>query len=152
MIRRPPRSTRTDTLFPYTTLFRSLFAEDRVRLNRIIERLPAPRFGGIIDAALENDGELWPEALGLITELNVRWRRRFGEIALTRDADSIAHIIAISDAQQLWPALLPIADAVDNEQAVHCLHAVLRKQKPALLKRMLAAVDVHGSRMQIGRA
>src|SRR3546814_19484697 len=26
MIRRPPRSTRTDTLFPYPTLFRSLFA------------------------------------------------------------------------------------------------------------------------------
>src|SRR3546814_8225667 len=30
MIRRPPRSTRTDTLFPYTTLFRSLArADDR---------------------------------------------------------------------------------------------------------------------------
>src|SRR3546814_6818221 len=30
MIRRPPRSTRTDTLFPYTTLFRStpIFAEN----------------------------------------------------------------------------------------------------------------------------
>src|SRR3546814_10269190 len=27
MIRRPPRSTRTDTLFPYTTLFRSLLVE-----------------------------------------------------------------------------------------------------------------------------
>src|SRR3546814_6914311 len=27
MIRRPPRSTRTDTLFPYTTLFRSHHAE-----------------------------------------------------------------------------------------------------------------------------
>src|SRR3546814_12393568 len=26
MIRRPPRSTRTDTLFPYTTLFRSVAA------------------------------------------------------------------------------------------------------------------------------
>src|SRR3546814_1165914 len=26
MIRRPPRSTRTDTLFPYTTLFRSGFS------------------------------------------------------------------------------------------------------------------------------
>src|SRR3546814_11276199 len=26
MIRRPPRSTRTDTLFPYTTLFRSILA------------------------------------------------------------------------------------------------------------------------------
>src|SRR3546814_19623363 len=28
MIRRPPRSTRTDTLFPYTTLFRSRIAHD----------------------------------------------------------------------------------------------------------------------------
>src|SRR3546814_3606502 len=28
-IRRPPRSTRTDTLFPYTTLFRSLFDPPR---------------------------------------------------------------------------------------------------------------------------
>src|SRR3546814_6894663 len=27
MIRRPPRTTRTDTLFPYTTLFRSFFGE-----------------------------------------------------------------------------------------------------------------------------
>src|SRR3546814_3594999 len=27
MIRRPPRSTRTDTLFPYTTLFRSALAD-----------------------------------------------------------------------------------------------------------------------------
>src|SRR3546814_9383719 len=29
MIRRPPRSTRTDTLFPYTTLFRSRQQDDR---------------------------------------------------------------------------------------------------------------------------
>src|SRR3546814_17539813 len=28
MIRRPPRSTRTDTLFPYTTLFRSQLSQD----------------------------------------------------------------------------------------------------------------------------
>src|SRR3546814_3546330 len=28
MIRRPPRSTRTDTLFPYTTLFRSAFGAE----------------------------------------------------------------------------------------------------------------------------
>src|SRR3546814_4910070 len=34
MIRRPPRSTRTDTLFPYTTLFRSR--------RRMVARLLAP--------------------------------------------------------------------------------------------------------------
>src|SRR3546814_6916094 len=31
MIRRPPRSTRTDTLFPYTTLFRSIVVEPQER-------------------------------------------------------------------------------------------------------------------------
>src|SRR3546814_5377573 len=30
MIRRPPRSTRTDTLFPYTTLFRSIVDKTKV--------------------------------------------------------------------------------------------------------------------------
>src|SRR3546814_7411016 len=30
MIRRPPRSTRTDTLFPYTTLVRSILISERV--------------------------------------------------------------------------------------------------------------------------
>src|SRR3546814_9768271 len=34
MIRRPPRSTRTDTLFPYTTLFRSYFDYSRARISR----------------------------------------------------------------------------------------------------------------------
>src|SRR3546814_18367980 len=38
MIRRPPRSTRTDTLFPYTTLFRSIlhlgFIERRMLSQR----------------------------------------------------------------------------------------------------------------------
>src|SRR3546814_5789807 len=33
MIRRPPRSTRTDTLFPYTTLFRSCPNVDATRVR-----------------------------------------------------------------------------------------------------------------------
>src|SRR3546814_9049903 len=38
MIRRPPRSTRTDTLFPYTTLFRSGFKEIRVGGMHVADR------------------------------------------------------------------------------------------------------------------
>src|SRR3546814_6758049 len=34
MIRRPPRSTRTDTLFPYTTLFRSVYKVDKMSAQR----------------------------------------------------------------------------------------------------------------------
>src|SRR3546814_7253230 len=35
MIRRPPRSTRTDTLFPYTTLFRSRIAAEVLEIRRL---------------------------------------------------------------------------------------------------------------------
>src|SRR3546814_6557853 len=42
MIRRPPRSTRTDTLFPYTTLFRSP---------------AAPADGGVLEARTERAGQ-----------------------------------------------------------------------------------------------
>src|SRR3546814_11053134 len=41
MIRRPPRSTRTDTLFPYTTLFRSDRPEQVDQRHEIAFRAPA---------------------------------------------------------------------------------------------------------------
>src|SRR3546814_1444634 len=63
MIRRPPRSTRTDTLFPYTTLFRSTgggevaadrprptVAEDNVdnELDARAERLATAQYGAVL--------------------------------------------------------------------------------------------------------
>src|SRR3546814_1295697 len=54
MIRRPPRSTRTDTLFPYTTLFRSEMRE-RGRLIRrdLVEALRS--LSGPLSAALRSE-------------------------------------------------------------------------------------------------
>src|SRR3546814_4446329 len=43
MIRRPPRSTRTDTLFPYTTLFRS--GRDRWIETAPVGSFPADKLG-----------------------------------------------------------------------------------------------------------
>src|SRR3546814_7430386 len=39
MIRRPPRSTRTDTLFPYTTLFRSALSEEDLAASETVRAL-----------------------------------------------------------------------------------------------------------------
>src|SRR3546814_11772672 len=39
MIRRPPRATRTDTLFPYTTLFRSLLSGPPEPDRRLLDEL-----------------------------------------------------------------------------------------------------------------
>src|SRR3546814_15050271 len=45
MIRRPPRSTRTDTLFPYTTLFRS----QEAKVDAILDRLDLRSGGRLLE-------------------------------------------------------------------------------------------------------
>src|SRR3546814_3920043 len=51
MIRRPPRSTRTDTLFPYTTLFRSALAglAGTGRLDGGVQRQQVGLLGDVLD-------------------------------------------------------------------------------------------------------
>src|SRR3546814_19305434 len=62
MIRRPPRSTRTDTLFPYTTLFRSRWLVDphaeRLGCDQYAKALP----GSADEVALHRSFDIrpWP--------------------------------------------------------------------------------------------
>src|SRR3546814_20881914 len=48
MIRRPPRSTRTDTLFPYTTLFRSVTVRENLTWDQVASiEVNAPELPGL---------------------------------------------------------------------------------------------------------
>src|SRR3546814_3386520 len=49
MIRRPPRATRTDTLFPYTTLFRSAGARGEARCAAAASGFRRPDRGAAVD-------------------------------------------------------------------------------------------------------
>src|SRR3546814_1920296 len=57
MIRRPPRSTRTDTLFPYTTLFRSIVAAGLQAFAQGLQVAPV-RLGRPADRSEEHTSEL----------------------------------------------------------------------------------------------
>src|SRR3546814_2805940 len=60
MIRRPPRSTRTDTLFPYPTLFRSMRADVLFYLDRYARLRRADRRGLPDGAELKSTGRRQP--------------------------------------------------------------------------------------------
>src|SRR3546814_7031559 len=61
MNRRPPRSTRIDTLFPYTTLFRSHVIDDAIARD-VAERVGLADIGG---GAADHDAEFdFPIGLG----------------------------------------------------------------------------------------
>src|SRR3546814_16490649 len=81
MIRRPPRSTRTDTLFPYTTLFRSptLLAHLRWLMSDAAQR-------GFIPA---HDGQPSRRSAWHDAAVNARWGDFYHSTAATPDA---AHV------------------------------------------------------------
>src|SRR5881628_4262111 len=66
MIRRPPRSTRQSTLFPYTTLFRSLTRVDDVLHARVDQRLP----GIAVEAAETDRSEEHTSELQSLTDIS----------------------------------------------------------------------------------
>src|SRR3546814_12072357 len=74
MIRRPPRSTRTDTLFPYTTLFRSPFGH--TPSQRIEQRGIAD-----VDALARLDHQHWPLVPFCVRATDHRCQRHLGQRA-----------------------------------------------------------------------
>src|SRR3546814_7630986 len=77
MIRRPPRSTRTDTLFPYTTLFRSRGFEQRGIDDAALAGLVPARDGG-------QDADRTPHAGAHVDHRDAAADRRL--VALAGDA------------------------------------------------------------------
>src|SRR3546814_4786840 len=63
MIRRPPSSTRPDTLFPDTTLFRSVFAFARSRPRALLRFRPLDLLYGIALGILLRLTQGWIDAL-----------------------------------------------------------------------------------------
>src|SRR3546814_4595476 len=71
MIRRPPRSTRTDTLFPYTTLFRSVDCGLVGGAGVVGERITGvgrELHADVLEGAGEQRGGLGPVDVGLGVE------------------------------------------------------------------------------------
>src|SRR3546814_15868695 len=103
MNRRPPRSTRTDTLFPYTTLFRSATAStdgEVAPADKAAKRPPAikpmdvPTRGG--------DGS--PIELAALTEADVSGAKLKGELACS-----------FADDEGAQPILLAKGDVASEE-------------------------------------
>src|SRR3546814_13084564 len=115
MIRRPPRSTRTDTLFPYTTLFRSRDHDDiaaRRKRRAIVDRIGDA--AGRIGAAVKLDHD---RALRLGAP---RWRPDVAEQAIFRlrlvGLPPLRTGRAHADAVQLGP---PARARRPNERRAH---------------------------------
>src|SRR3546814_20238678 len=89
MIRPPPRSTRTDTLFPYTTLFRSVLRAEQHSLSVRFATAAADKWNGI-------PYDLWPGDLPVL-------RGCLASLACRREAvhEGGDHVIVVGRVEQI---------------------------------------------------
>src|SRR3546814_16265875 len=94
MIRRPPRSTRTDTLFPYTTLFRSNYILDANVDKHITETIlyPTPNTAArkLLPDSYQNNPVIFPpdevlskcEYASFVPELHTLFEAAFTRVTI----------------------------------------------------------------------
>src|SRR3546814_2982070 len=78
MRRRPPRSTRTDTLFPYTTLFRSNLDIDHIMPRSWYEHWPLPN--GVKATAGDAQTVINSELIGVLLSDHLRSEEHTSEL------------------------------------------------------------------------
>src|SRR3546814_18566980 len=111
MIRRPPRSTRTDTLFPYTTLFRSGGRSGRGRRGRFVRK----RLGERGEAGLSAPGASFltksdggsRAGAAVLLELSAAQRRSssYPRYPLSRSEERRGGKEGVSTCRSRWPPL-----------------------------------------------
>src|SRR3546814_4542197 len=125
MIRRPPRSTRTDTLVPYTTLFRSYAADhwDRRKLLLYSQAAAGLLALGLGLLTLAGVVQLWHVygfalLLGCVTAFDAPARQAF--VADLVSDDDLANAVALNSAsfnaaRMLGPAVAGVLIAAIGE-------------------------------------
>src|SRR3546814_2040313 len=111
MIRRPPRSTRTDTLFPYTTLFRSGRGDQMALGAELVVSHPVARF-------------VCPDPLGGFPKPCVEPRP-----ATRRDADQRAKILLRRQVERSEEHTSELQSLMRISYAVFCLKKKKKTEK-----------------------
>src|SRR3546814_4034241 len=110
MIRRPPRSTRTDTLFPYTTLFRSQM-EKRLRRNFVEEfDTTLPRFDVMASLDRYPDGQTMGDLSRslLVSKSNVT--------AIVRQLEAQKLVVSTVDPNDRRSAIVALTEVGRSEE------------------------------------
>src|SRR3546814_12146381 len=96
MVRRPPRSTRTDTLFPYTTLFRSAGVVPGQAQRQVVRAMQHCEVADVVDGDV---------GAGLLQV----WRRQRATVAR---GERQAFAFAVRGNQRVAQVVLPVAHDV----------------------------------------
>src|SRR3546814_18262974 len=123
MIRRPPRSTRTDTLFPYTTLFRSIWRPQGLAVAALLILAALPMLIATIPGASDYPNHLARhhvfavvgQGTALDAYFSVDWRW-VGNLGVDLPVLALTPLLGVEPATRLESALIEIGSASGRER------------------------------------
>src|SRR3546814_1725706 len=121
MRRRPPRSTRTDTLFPYTTLFRSRLAPNRPGRKRCSSSLRLTRPAWVLTFSAATT---WPEASKTGTAMERSPCRSEEHTSELQSLMRISYAVFCLKKNTPYPCLSSTNQQHTHPQQPHQAHAV----------------------------
>jgi hypothetical protein len=116
------------------------FVEDPIQLSAVIDLLSEKRLRNMIVAAIEGDTDLWPEALGLINNIEAPQRQRMAAIAAQLDEPLLLRMIRRTQQQELWAAMLPVFAEMRSDELLRLARLRL-PDEDAVLESMIRAAD-----------
>lgn len=118
----------------------AFFVEARDALDRLVALVPLERLAGVVRLVARSAGELWTEALALLTHVGERWQRHIGELAAAEDDGALGHMIATIERLSLWPSVVPLL-ATLGEAAQRRLMALPTVRTAGVVGAIVRATD-----------
>lgn len=97
------------------TLLRiSRFVESPNRLDHVVHLMPAERLRQAILLAVDPARDVLVEVMSLIIHVSYALKRELGDLAAAQDESVLDRVVEATQAQRLWPDLLPVISALSD--------------------------------------
>lgn len=120
----------------------AFFIEDPERLNRLLDVLPTDRLQGVLQAAADENMDLWPYALALMSVVELPWQRRLVAMAAESNMQTLASMIRGVIRHDLWATVLPLVNLMTEAHRRHVINLLIL-QDDDVLRRLFRATETH---------
>jgi hypothetical protein len=120
----------------------AFFVENTQRLSDILDVLPPDQVMSVIRAAADENTDLWPEALALISVVKPHWQRRLVSMAVDGDEATLASMVRGVVKNDLWVTALPLLELMTENHRRRVINLPVVHDE-AVLRQLLHAASGH---------
>lgn len=119
------------------------YMESKRRLDHVVRILPRERLRKAILLVLDEERDLLLEVMSIVAHVSYALKRELGDLAAAQDQQVLNNIVRATEAQHLWPDLLPVVAALSVDSRQKVVNLPILRADPTILRGLLAAADAH---------